>query len=192
MNSIVSILLAGVIVVTSVSFWPFSMSDAQERLNTIPLESPEFQGQDIPIKKAERELFQNVNILKRLYIIDNKEFFVTVLDGTNNRQAISDPYKCFKNFGWTIEDEQTLPIKGGYASLLEMSKEGEKREALLWYSDGNSPHSSSNRYWLQTTLRNLSFGFSGNEPVLIVIQPLEGGKIDWDKFFKDFPQILEV
>ena len=181
----------GLIAVTS--YMPlFSLSSSQERLNSIPLESSEIIGQDIPIKKSEKEFFKDVSILKRLYIIDNQEFFVTILDGTNNREAISNPNNCFKNWGWTIQNEQSLPIKDGYANLIEISKEGQTREALLWYSDGYSRHASSRRYSLKNFLRTLSFGFLGQESLLIVVQPLELGKVDWNKFFEDFPQLLAI
>jgi hypothetical protein len=170
----------------------FSLTDTQKRLDSIPLEGSEFVGQNIPVKKSEREFFKDINILKRLYVIGNLEFFVTILDGTNNRDSISNPNDCFKNWDWIIQKEQTLRIKDGYANLIEISKEGQTREALIWYSDSYSRYSSSQRYRLRTLLRSLSFGYLGKEPILIVVQPLEGGKIDWDKFFEDFPQLLEI
>lgn len=184
-----STLWLGLLAVTS--FMPL-FSDTQERLSSIPLESSEFVGQDIPVKKSEKEFFKDVNILKRLYIIDNQEFFVTILDGTNNRGAISDPNNCFKNWGWTIQSEQSLPIKDGNANLIEISKEGQVRETLLWYTDGYSRYASSRRFTLKSLLRTLSFGFLGQESLLIVVQPLEGGKMDWNKFFENFPQLLAI
>jgi hypothetical protein len=173
--------------------WQFvPLSDAQNRVHALPLFGKDFIGENVPTTPFEKSFFQNVDILKRIYTIGQNKYFIFVLDGTHNRHTVHDPYYCFRGIGFTIDSEKLIPIKGGYAKLIQVSKDSEHREALFWFSDGTSHYTSSLRYWWLSTLRRLTLGFSGPESVLISVQPVDEETIDWDKFKKEFPQIFEL
>lgn len=171
----------------------FPLKDAQNRLDALPLNAPGVEGKNLPITPLELEFFKNVNMIKRSYLIGDQKAFIYILDGTHNRHAVHDPVYCFRGGGYEILSKRPYALKNGEGSLYVISKGKEKREALLWFSDGTSHFNSPVRYWLSATLRRLTLGASGPEPVLIVIQPIgEDKPLEWDRLLQDFPQLLEI
>jgi len=168
------------------------LKDARERMDTLPLKGLSYEGEDIPLKAYEEKHLKGSNLLKRRYTVDGKEFFITILDGTKNRHVVHDPYYCFKGSGWEVLSETALPLKNGQASLLQIRKNDQEREALFWFSNGRKQFNSPMTYWWQTMIRRATIGLSGEEPVLIVVQPLQGDKVDWEKFTKDFHNLFEI
>ncbi len=173
--------------------WQYApLADASKRIETFPLKGLGYEGKDIPLEPFEEEFFQDVTVLKRVYAVDGQYFFITILDGTENRHVVHDPYYCFRGGGWEIVSDKPFPVKDGNASKLIIEKNGEQREALFWFSDGNTRHSSPLKYWLQTSLRRLSLGASGGEPLLIVVQPLTSDPVDWKAFTQHFSKLFEI
>lgn len=173
--------------------WQFApLPDAKERMAQLPLNGIGYQGKAIPLEPFEEEFFKDVTVLKRVYEVNGQYFFITVLDGTKNRHLVHDPYYCFRGGGWEIIEEKTFPMNMGYGSKLLIVKDNQQREALFWFSDGVSQYSSPLKYWLQTSLRRLSLGMSGNEPLLVVVQPLVNEPVDWKAFRKNFSNLFEL
>ena len=164
------------------SVWQFyPLSNADTRLEHIAYIGPGFTSQDIPLNETEKKMFKNVGVVKRLYMINGQLFFLTVLDGTNNRHIVHDPAYCFRGGGWEIQKSEQFPLQNGAANLVEIKKGSEIKSALYWFSDGKNSFTSPWKYWWDATLRRISLGYSGDEPILIMIQPLIPGdkKIDW-------------
>jgi Protein of unknown function (DUF3485) len=160
--------------------WQFyPLETAENRMDQLPLQGRNFSGQDVDLTPFEQTFFKGVNIIKRIYKINNRYYFVTVLDGTHNRHIVHDPFYCFKGSGWTIDSERNFPLKNGFGSLIQISKANEKKEALFWFSDGKNQYHSPLKYWWTSTLRRLTLGSSGPEPVLIMIQPSDERPVDW-------------
>lgn len=173
--------------------WQYApLADASSRIKELPLSGIGYRGKDVPLEPFEQEFFKDVTVLKRVYEVNGKYFFITVLDGTDNRHVVHDPYYCFRGGGWDIVREKPFPIPGGTASKLLIEKDGEQREALFWFSDGKERYSSPLKYWLQTSLRRLTLGLSGGEPLLIVVQPLTNEPVDWNAFKQHFSRLFEV
>lgn len=173
--------------------WQFyPLETAQGRLNSLPLNGPNFQGQEIELTSDEKKFFDNINIVKRIYKIDDQYFFVTVLDGSRNRHIVHDPYYCFRGAGWTINAEKPYPLDQGMANLIDISKGDEHREALYWFSDGSKAYTAPMEYWWQTTLRRISLGHSGPEPILIMIQPMTKQTVDWPAITKQLAPLFEI
>lgn len=167
----------------------FPLSDAEMRLESLPAKAPGIVSNDLPITPQEEEYFVDVNMLKRVYQVGDQRAFIYILDGTRNRHAVHDPTYCFRGSGWEIVGKEPFSLgKGGDATLYHLKKGDKTHEALLWFSDGKSRYASPLRYWWQTTLRRLSLGKSGPEPVLVVLQPIEK-PVDWKKFLAEFPQL---
>lgn len=173
--------------------WQFApLPDAKKRMEELPLSGIGYKGKAIPLEPFEEEFFKDVTVLKRVYEVGGQPFFITVLDGTKNRHVVHDPYYCFRGGGWEIIEEDKFPLSMGNGSKLLITKDNQQREALFWFSDGTTQHSSPLNYWLQTSLRRLSLGMSGNEPLLIVVQPLINEPVDWEAFKKDFSNLFEL
>lgn len=174
-------------------FWQFyPLPDAQDRMNQLPLSGKGFIGKNEPLTAFEASFFKGVNIAKRIYNVAGQEFFIAILDGTHNRHIVHDPYYCFRGTGWTIDSERPFPLPRGQAALIQISKNGEQREALFWFTDGTKQYTSPLYYWWQTTLRRLTLGRSGPEPILVIVQPLSDHTVNWDDFKKAFPELFQL
>jgi hypothetical protein len=171
--------------------WQFApLTDASVRLDAIPLHGFGFTGRDIPLADAEKSIYSPARVLKRLYQVDRQQVIVIAIDGSRNRHAIHDPTFCFRGAGWTIAASRFIPVAGGEVRLLSLTKDGQTREAMYWLSDGQTRHASALRYWWQTTLRRLTLGHSGDEPILFVLQPAQGNSLEWDLLLSQFPALL--
>lgn len=182
-----------VIAIFLAMIWQFyPLPDAQQRMEDFPLYGPAFAGKKLQLTSFEKDFFKKTNIMKRLYDVEGANYFITVLDGTNDRHAVHDPYYCFKGGGWEIISSREVKIPGGHAMLVDMKKDGRQIEALYWFSNEKEHYSSALTYWLQATLRRLTLGLSGPEPVLITVQPITSEKIQLDLLEEDFPELFQL
>jgi hypothetical protein len=83
-------------------------------------------------------------------------------------------------------------MKGGHARKMSIRRQHQETEILFWFSDGEKRHASFFQYWAQTTMRRLTLGQSGPEPVMIIIQRHGGDAANWDKFFTATNPLLEL
>jgi hypothetical protein len=183
--------LAAVIILGAL--WQFfPLSNARERLEALPLVGTKYSGKNIPLTEFEQSFFYNVDVLKRLYNVQDNLLFILVLDGTNNRHIVHDPYYCFKGSGWDILNEKNIPIPDGTASLVKIKKGDIEKQALFWFGDGKKNYASPLKYWLETIARRLTLGFSGPEPVLVIVQPVNEDTVDWENLPKQFPALFRL
>jgi hypothetical protein len=157
----------------------FPLPDAGTRLDTLPGSGTLFSSRDLPLTTGEISIFGQARTVKRFYQFGKQRFILVVIDGSMNRHAVHDPLYCLSGSGWQIKAREGVDIEGGRADLLQLSKKDLQREALYWFSDGSSRHASVIRYWLQTTLRRLTFGRSGPEPVLVILQSIGNDRPGW-------------
>ncbi len=174
--------------------WQFApLTDAKSRLQALPLNGPSFIGQDIALSDWEKGYFKNVNVLKRVYTIGKKTLFVTALDGTLNRHVVHDPLYCFRGSGYEVASEKTIDLPdGGSVAFLKLIKNNSEQDAMYWFTNGQTTYDSPLRYWWQATLRRLTLGMSGEEPILIVVQPIDDHPLDWKEVVHYFPQLLTL
>jgi hypothetical protein len=174
------------------ALWQFyRLPDAQARFEAFPLDGPGFRGEELFLSPFEEKFFKGVNVLKRLYNVDGNVLFVTALDGSGNRHVVHDPYYCFRGAGWEVLEGREVTVPAGNAELIVIKREGEIKEALVWFSDSRDRYTSPVTYWWQTTLRRLTLGFSGPEPVLVMIQPMSRKDIEVPLLVVEFPQLFE-
>lgn len=160
----------------------YPLPDAKTRIDTLPLVGQGFIGMDVPENEFEQQFFKGVNVVKRIYRIGYENYFVTVLDGTRNRHVVHDPYYCFTGSGWTILDKKAFPMKDGEAEQLIISKNNREKAAIFWFTDGTTVYHSPFEYWWKSTIRRLTLGRSGQESLLIMIQPMDTTtEVDWKK-----------
>lgn len=175
------------------SLWQyFPLPDAKGRMDALPLSGSTFSGEDVALNSTEKTLFAGVNLIKRIYTIGAQKCFVTVLDGTRNKHVVHDPFYCFTGGGWHLEERRQIPLLKGSADLLVLSRDTQRKEVLVWFSDGQSRHSSALRYFIQTTLRRLTLGVSGPEPLLVVIQPYQATSLDWNAVIENLPPLKDL
>lgn len=183
----------GLFVILGLVWQFFPLSDASLRLQNLPYLGKGYIGRSLPLTDQEIQTFYNVGLLKRLYEVGKQKLFITVLDGTHNRHVVHDPFYCFRGSGWEEMSRENVTLPGGGdATLLQLKHNNERKEAIYWFSDGVQHYASPTRYWLQATLRRLTLGRSGAEPVLIVVQPLDESKLDWQTLLKQFPELLQL
>lgn len=183
MNKTLFLALTLIVAISLGLLWQFyPLTDAKSRLQALPLEGASFVGYDVPLNDFEDKNFHNVNLIKRVYRINHENYMVTVLDGTHNRHAVHDPYYCFTGSGWGIVSKNGYDFGKGVGEELQLSRGSKSRAALFWFSDGKKIFNSPLEYWWKATLRRITLGKSGEEPVLIMIQPLDSvPKVDWSK-----------
>lgn len=142
-----------------------------------------FRSHPFPLTPEESDRLRHVDVLKRLYQVGNQKFILMVIDGSRHRHAIHDPLYCFSARGWKQHAEHKIQLRHGQARKVVMEKQGRTAEIVYWFSDGQVCHHSIMRYWWQTTLRRVSCGWSGPEPVMVTLQPLGENRLDWTRIF---------
>ncbi|MCB1111258.1 MAG: exosortase-associated EpsI family protein [Chlamydiales bacterium] len=173
--------------------WQFyPLPDAKNRIEALPLNGSGFEGKELFLTPFEEKFFAGVNVVKRIYRVGKQMMFITILDGTKNRHVVHDPYYCFRGAGWEILSSEDVKIPHGDATLLHIKRDDEEKQALFWFSDQNGNYTSPMRYWWQSTVRRLTLGASGPEPVLILVQPINGSNINLEDLEIDFPALFHV
>ena len=170
------------------------LPDASARLKTLSRDGFGFASVDVPLSRVEAGIYRDVAVIKRLYRMQSDSVVVVVIDGSKNRHAVHDPLYCFRGGGWQVMAAHRLPLPGGAATRVELERGGERTEAVYWFTDGASRHSSAMRYWWQASLRRLTFGAAGDEPILVVVQPAgsQVGTVDWERMFAQIPELLAL
>lgn len=184
--------LLGLVIVLGIVWENVELQDASARLERIPMEGLGFAGKDLELSQVEEEIFGGANVLNRLYVAGGSQYLLTVIDGSKDRHAVHDPMYCFKGAGWSIQSANETTMTGGEGKVLKLKREDKTAEALIWYSDGREKFASPWEYWWKATLRRITLGKSGEEPVLIILQPADGGMLSVDQAFAALPLLRAI
>lgn len=169
----------GVAVLSGLLWAVYPLPDAAARLNAMPRTGATFASEDIALTPTELQVLGRVNLLHRRYQHGEAQFYATVIDGTKDRHAVHDPRYCFQGAGWKVLSERKVPLRGGEGHLVHAVNGQHEVQALFWFSDGTGRYTSLLRYWWQTTLRRMTLGRSGAEPVLVVLQSFGSQQPNW-------------
>jgi hypothetical protein len=161
------------------------------RVTLIPAQGLGFESVELALDKSELALYNKAEVVKRCYTVGNQSFLLIAVDGSRNRHAVHDPIYCFKGAGWQIVRSRTVSIEGGEALMMRLRKDS-TRDLLYWFSDGRTRHCSVVRYWIQATIRRITMGLSGEEPVLVILQSIEGSEVDFMKVMDQIGVFFEV
>lgn len=153
----------------------------EERLLALPIRGASFSSQGVALAAAERRAVGLALTCRRLYTLDDCQVLVSIVDGTRNRHVVHDPIYCIAGDGWRVVASEDRPLPGGAARLLRFERSGRGGELLYWFSDGQQKHASTLGYWCQSTLRRLTWGWSGAEPLLVIVQSHGERPVDWDR-----------
>ena len=166
--------------------------DASSRTARLPVSGWRLSSRDIPLTPTEASIFGQARVVKRLYQVSGQRVLLTAIDGTRERHAVHDPQYCFRGAGWETRGGRDQPVPGGVARQITLARGADRAEALYWISDSQVRHASVARAWIQSTLRRLSFGRSGGEPVLFILQPVAGESVDWTRLVSDCPDLFQI
>ena len=170
----------------------YAKKQTSPRLDRLPIHGTGYAGKEIPLTAGETSVFGSARVVKRIYRHGKATFLLVVIDGSRYRHAVHDPIYCFKGMGWEVNNHTLIPIEGGEATRLTLTRGREKRQAIFWFSDGALRHNSVTRYWCQATLRRLTFGLSGPEPLFVILQPLGEAHPSWYRDIHNFGPIHDL
>lgn len=179
--------LLGACVVLGTLWRMIPLPDAQERLLRLPTGDSGVRCRDVPFSESELRWLGDAQAVKRAYQLGNRQFLVTVIDGTRNRRAVHDPMYC-----WTIMKRAPHEFPGGAGTALRIVENGIEKEVLFWFSNGASRHASPARFLLQATWRRATLGRFSEEPLLILVEPLDSAAVNWYRVLDEFPWLLEL
>lgn len=151
------------------------LPDASERIARFPKQGPMFQSISVPLTDFEKDMLGGAKGYKAIYLWQGLRYAYTMIDGTHNRQAVHDPRYCFRGAGWTILTDVSVDFSGGKARRVKLSQDEVQSEALFFYSDGENVFDRPLEYWMRATMRRWLRRFGGEEPVLVMIQPVDPG-----------------
>lgn len=169
-----------------------SLPDATDRLNALPTHGPGFASRAISSDPAEAAVIGEARLMKKLCQTTTQQVTLSVIDGTKNRHATHDPAYCLRGSGWAVRDSSLIAVPGGEGTLLTLTKDGNTTQAVFWFSDGASRHSSPVKHWWNSAFRRLTFGRSGPAPVLVMMFPTEGTTADWPKLWVEMPELWKL
>ena len=160
--------------------------------DTLPRAGIRFTSFEMNKMDLEREIYDRTITAKRYYQFGRHRFILIVVDGTNNRHAIHDPVYCFRGAGWQIITTQSYKIENGFARYLKLKKQDDIREAVFWFSNRRFRYTSILRYWFDSALRRFTFGLSGQEPILIILQSMGDNVPNWREVLDRFGVLYEL
>ena len=178
-------LIALVSSITLCALWEStSIQDASPVVAAIPEQGATFSSRPVPLTKADVGNLRGATAVKRLYAQHDQLIWFSCINGSRNRNAVHDPAYCLLAGGWSIEAREEIAIPAGVARLLTFRRADESTQLLYWFSDGRSCYHSMTRYWAHTTLRRITLGHSGPEPVLILLRPhdsMDNRTVNWNR-----------
>jgi hypothetical protein len=149
------------------------LPDASTRIKNFPRQGTMFQSKQVPLTDFEKDMLGTASGYKAIYLWQGLRYAFTIIDGTRNRQAVHDPRYCFRGAGWANTADRTVDFSGGQARRVELEQSGVKSEALFFYSDGENVFDRPLEYWMRATFRRWFRHLGGDEPVLVMIQPVD-------------------
>ena len=158
----------------------------------LPESGVNFSSVEIALSNDDEARLEGARKLQRLYRFKDQRLAVTLVDGSRNRNAVHDPTYCIRGGGWKIRSESPIELPKGSAMGVVAERGAEQAHLLYWFSDGESSYPSVVRYWFDSTLRRITFGNRGVEPVLVLVHAaaVSGGPPDWWAIARDFlPQL---
>ena len=158
-------------------------------LANLPKNGLLFRSEPISLPPGANRHLANVESVRRRYRVPIGQFDLLAIDGRHDRHAVHDPTFCHLGDGWTVRNRRTLPLPGGEAAIIDYSRGSESTQCVFWFTNGRARSKSAWWYWSQTTLRRLSLGQSGSEPVLVVLQPVGRDRLDWQRVMNEFPAL---
>ncbi|MBT63178.1 exosortase-associated EpsI family protein [Coraliomargarita sp. SDUM461003] len=185
-NQVIVLLSALLLLILAAGYMrTLELEDASKRIALFPQTGPGFTARSVALTDFESDMLGEASGYKWIYTWKGLRYAITILDGTHNRQAVHDPRYCFRGAGWQIETDEVISLAGGSARKLSLKKPAAKNmlqdsrevrsEALFFYSNGELVFDAPLEYWLRATLRRWLRTYGGDEPVLIMIQPLDAG-----------------
>lgn len=167
-------------------------SGDQSRVHRIPARGFGFTSFEIPLSAGELDRYKKAEVIKRCYLMGQTRFMLIAIDGEKNRHAVHDPMYCFTGAGWRIRGSESAQIEAGSCTILHLTNGSSSRDVVYWFTDGRKRHASVVRYWFQATLRRITMGRSGREPILVMLQSVEGYPVNLVAVMNQLGALFEI
>ena len=164
-------------------------SHQPSHLRDLPTDGLLFRSAPIALLPEETTHLADVLVQKRRYAMPAGTVDLLAIDGEANRHAVHDPTFCHRGAGWEVASRQTLPLPYGQATAIRYRRGDESTQCLFWFTTGAEQSPSAWWYWAKATMRRLSAGQSGPEPVLVVLQPVGEADVDWSRLLRECPAL---
>ena len=174
--------------VTVIVWDSFDLESATVRLESLSHQGIGYKSQAVELLDSEKEIFGQLDFNRRFYHTNNGSFIVTLIDGTKDRHAVHDPMYCFTGAGW---EHSEIKNKASYKHI-RLTKNKSSIEVIYYFSNSNEIYSTKQRYLFDCSLRRLSLGWSGKEPILVVIQSIENQSLNWHDIIKVLPELQSI
>jgi hypothetical protein len=173
--------------------WPqFPLKDASDRLERIGKAHGGYTAHELPIRDSDITTLGSAQAVSYFIETGKKSgYFLTAIDGTKNRHAVHDPSYCMSGAGWKVDEQKELSLPRGSGILLTVHREKEQTQVLCFYDDGEQQFSSPFDYWAKTSLRRLSLGMSGEEPIFVMCKPAPNQGVDWNQVRRSLITVLD-
>ena len=138
---------------------------------------PDFSGirsRELPISSNTRERVGDIQVLRKLYEVDQRPILVTVMSSSGAGKNLHDPTRCLLGEGWTVLKQSTISLPGGDAKSLRVNRGDQVWELITWFQSGKQKEKSMAWFKLQSILHKLTAGKAGEPLIMVsVLLPLD-------------------
>jgi hypothetical protein len=167
----------------------FPLENASARIRPV---LAKLGGEELPKIGWEASFFKDVDLYKRLFQNGDTTICIFIIDATRNRHVVHDPLFCYQGSGWKVTGSQEWPLPKGKGMIVSLERDGVTKKFGYWFSDGKECYNSFFRYWLTCSLRRMTLGLTGAEPVLITIDVSGNAPCNWQAILAEHPALLEL
>lgn len=163
------LLLAGI----SLSFlWDYlPRANSVHRLSQLQKNASLIGAENIPLSPDEILELKGAEAVKLALKFEGRVWTLIAVDGSGNRKFIHDPQYCFQGTGWECVEQQKLPLPNGKAEILKFTRDGESKIFAYWFDDDRRTFYSMPEFLFRATLRRITLGLSGKEPIFMNLYP---------------------
>ncbi len=179
-------LFAIVVVFVALATWfALPIKPSQTSLDDLPVSGPNFVSRAVPLEADEARRLHGAQAIKRICRNHDQLFWLVAIDGTENRHAVHDPLYCLRGQGWSIVNQYEIPIANGVGKRYSLTRDGESKAFIYWFSSGSAPFHAMTRYWAESSARRLTKGRSGSEPILYYVVPINrNSEVQWQRILE--------
>ena len=185
--------LVGVSLVCGLFWDQAELHSAEQRIDELPGRGFGYSIVRMELSGDQKKVYEGVAAWRMMVRAGGQDAVLFVVDGTRNRHAVHHPEFCLRGSGWTVNGSRNLAVTDSLTVRhIDMHQGDLQSDALYWFSDAESAWTSMNRYWMSATMRRVSLGLSGEEPVMIILQPVPGRPVDWKRLFDCCPALAQI
>lgn len=167
------VLLAAIILSLGWDYIP--LANSVDRLAQLRESGALIGAENLPLSAEDLAALKGAEAIKLCSHFEGRDWTLIAVDGTRNRKFIHDPQYCFQGTGWKCVEKKKLQLTKGKAEILKFTRDGETKLFAYWFDNGTRSFHSMPEFLFQATLRRITLGLSGHEPVFLTLYPSGNG-----------------